>query len=27
VDLLSNIIPRLTQAQLITTHKEVLVPV
>ena len=27
VDLLQNIIPRLTQAQLITTHKEVLVPV
>ena len=27
VDLLENIIPRLTQAQSITTHKEVLVPV
>lgn len=27
VDLLNNIIPRLTQAQLITTHKEVLVPI
>jgi len=26
VDLLQNIIPRLTQAQSITTHKEVLVP-
>lgn len=27
VNLLNNTIPRLTQAQLITTHKEVLVPV
>lgn len=27
VDLLKNIIPRLAQAQSITTHKEVLVPV
>jgi quinol monooxygenase YgiN len=27
VDLLENIIPQLTQAQLITTHKEVWVPV
>jgi quinol monooxygenase YgiN len=27
VDLLENIIPQLTQAQSITTHKEVLVPI
>ena len=27
VDLLENIIPRLTQAQSITTHKEVFVPI
>jgi quinol monooxygenase YgiN len=27
VDLLQNIIPQLTQAQSITTHKEVLVPI